>query len=380
MDNDIGKIVSQCLNNPLIQHFFLKKKEMTYDEKNKQEKSFSRMIGYCILFKETEDIEEYMFLTDEKKQIQFLKLRIADKIGIPHNEIDSKIEDIISYAFENFIRNGYVFHAGNSKAIEDNMKNGLDFSQSSLANKAELMHIASIYSKYGNDNPLGWGTLDIKNGKNGWFYDSVPNNMLYYADSPEWFGQFCGGNHCYAWGLVPEENRHGFANRDYDACLLTITKLIEKNNMNESDRKEILEFFDKCWSKFGDTEPYLAFVPINSLEKNDDINRMKSFYFPSLTNNTYFSKENYIFTDIIKGGCSLMGDNVCCDKVITSDNLSCVNLSPILPRFKVSESSKKREMTIQDCIRKLNDLDMEYILKIQEMLNQFSSKSNGKGL
>ena len=50
--------------------------------------------------------------------------------------------------------------------IENNMKYGLGFSQSSQENKMELMHIASIYNKYGNDKPLGWGTLDIKNGKN----------------------------------------------------------------------------------------------------------------------------------------------------------------------------------------------------------------------
>ena len=123
----IGKIISECLNNALIQHYFMKKREMTYDEKELQEKNFSRMIGYCVLFKESEGIEEYMHLTDEKQQIQFLKLRIADKIGIPHHEIDSKIEAIISYAFENFVRNGYVFHAGNSKEIENNMKYGLGF-------------------------------------------------------------------------------------------------------------------------------------------------------------------------------------------------------------------------------------------------------------
>ena len=65
------------------------------------------------------------------------------------------------------------------------MKYGLIVSNPSTNMKAELMHIASIYSKYGNDNPLGWGILDIKNRRNGWFYDGTPQYMLYYADSPE---------------------------------------------------------------------------------------------------------------------------------------------------------------------------------------------------
>ena len=156
--------------------------------------------------------------------------------------------------------------------------------------------------------------------------------------------------------------------------------MIEKNNLSQEDRKELLDFFNKCWNKFGNTEPYLAFVPISSLKDNDDINRMKSFYFPSMSDNSLYSNENYIFSDIVKGGSMLMGDNICCDKVVNPEVLSCVNLSPILPRFKVSEASKQREMTIQDCIRKLNDLDMEFLLKAQEMLSQFPSRSNGRSL
>ena len=370
MKIDIGKIVSECLNNPLIQHYFMKKKEMTFDEKKMQEKNFSRMIGYCILFKESEGIEEYMQLTDEDEQIQFLKMRIADKIGISHNEIDNRMEDIITYAFENFVKKGYVFHAGNSNSIENNMRYGLSASQSSEEEKMELMRIASIYNKYGGENPFGWGTLDIKNGRNGWFFDSNPQNMLYYADSPEWFSQFCGENHCYAWGLVPEENRHGYANRDYDACYLAVTELIKKNNMSEEDRKEILDFFNKCWSKYGNTEPYLAFVPTSLLQSDKEINITKDFYFT----------EDFMFRDIIKSCCSLLGNDVCCDKVINPEDLSCVNLSPILPRFKINEDSKQREVTIQECIRKLNDLDMEFLLKAQEMLNQFPSRSNGRSL
>ena len=87
-----------------------------------------------------------------------------------------------------------------------------------------------------------------------------------------------------------------------------------------------------------------------------------------------------MFRDIIKSCCSLLGNDVCCDKVINPEDLSCVNLSPILPRFKINEDSKQREVTIQECIRKLNDLDMEFLLKAQEMLNQFPSRSNGRSL
>ena len=335
MKEDIGKIINECLNNSEVNRYFMKKREMTFDEKKLQESNFSKMIGYCILFSDSDGIEEYMTLTTKEQKIRFLKLKTADKLGIPHDKIKEKAKDIIDYAFENFIKNGYVFHAGNSKAIDNNMKYGLKSEESSEEERMELMRIASIYAKYGSDNPLGWGTMDIKNGKTGWFYDGNPSNMLYYANSPEWFGQFCGENHCYAWGLVNEEMRHGYANRDYNASLISVIKLIEKNNMNEEDKKEIIDFFNKCWNRYGNTKPYLSFVPIESILGNVDT--MKNYYYP-LENDFYTINQDEIFEDIIKGGCSLLGYNICCYQNIEAENLSYVNLSPILPTFKIEES------------------------------------------
>lgn len=370
MAKDIGEIVSQCLNNKLIQHYFLKKKSMTYEEQEEQRNNFSKMIGYCILFRETEGIEEYMNLNSYEQQIQFLKSRIANKLNIPYDEIQNRIEDIINFAFDNFIKNGFVFHAGNSNAIENNMKYGLEVSKTLTEEQIEMMNIAYIYSKYGNDDPFGWGMLDINNKRKGWFYDDVPRNMLYYADSPEWFNQFCGVNHCYGWGLVPEENRHGYSNRDYEVSLLTITKLIEKNNMLDSDKKEILDFFNKYWNKFANTEPCLLFVPNNSIREDSSLELMRELYLG----------DDSIFIEIIKGGCGLMGLNICCDKKVNPEVLSSVNLLPILPRYKQSENIKQREMTIIDCIKKLNNLDSEHLLKAQEILEQYLIKSNERGV
>ncbi len=377
MNEDIGKIVSECLNNPLINHYYMKKKGMTITEKKLREANFSKMIGYCILFRETDGIVEYMSLTDNKEQIKFLKDRIATKLGIPHEEKESRIVDIIDYAFDNIIKNGYVFHAGNSKAVEMNMEHGFSPSQIKVDEQMELMRIASIFKKYGNDNPLGWGVLDIEAGQNGWFYDSTPENMLYYADSPEWFGQFCGGNQCYAWNLIPEESRYGYANRDYDTCFLAISKLIERNNMSEEDKKEVIDFFNRCWSKFGDTNPSLVFIPISSLSNGRDLENIRETYYPSYST---YSDGDSIFRSIIEGGDNILGKNICCSDTVAAEGLSCVDLSPILPRFINNEDLKQRELTIQDCIKKLNNLDMEYLLKVQEMLDQFPTIDSGRGL
>lgn len=249
MNNDIGKIVSECINNPYIKHYLMKRKDMTYSEKGDIEKNFSRVVGYCILFKESDGIEDYMNLNKIEEQKKYLAFRIADKIGIPHEDIEEKKEEIIEYLFENYVRNGYVFHAGNSRAIEKNMEYGFGPNQSTEDEIKELLEINSIFKKYGNDNPLGWAIGDIHNGNNGWYYSSESKDMLYYSDSPEWFGQFCGCATCYSWGFIPEKSRFGYANRDYEACYMAITKLITKNRMSDEDRKRIIDFFNKCWDR-----------------------------------------------------------------------------------------------------------------------------------
>lgn len=188
----IGEVITECINNPVVQYICSKQKNMTYTQKDKKEKEFSRALGFCILFKSTEDIEQYMMISEKDEQIKFLKRKIAEVLGFSEDEIESRKEEIIQYAFENFKANGYVFHGANSASIEKKMAYGLDGSGSSAEHKKQLLHIASIYRKYGNDNPLGWGTLDIQYQNNGWFYDGHPKNITYYADSPEWFNQFCG--------------------------------------------------------------------------------------------------------------------------------------------------------------------------------------------
>lgn len=370
MNRDIGKIVSECINNKMIQHYFMKKKDMNYGDNDLIRKNFSRMVGYCILFKKPLCIETYMSLSTRDSQRLFLKLMIADEIGIKEDEIEEKTDEINNYIFDNFIRDGYVFHAGNSKAIIDNMKNGLSYSDN-LEEKMELLHIDSIFRKYGNDRPLGWGVLDINNKKNGWFLDNVPKNMLYYGEaSPEWFSQFCGENMCYSWSEVPGESRHGYPNRDYDACYLAITRLIEKNYMNEDDKKEVIDFFNKCWEKYSDTEPYLLFIPAASLK--EDIASEKEQYL-------YYFGDN-MFDEVIDCHNGCFGLNRCCDKTIFSEDLSCVNLSPILPKYKIGEDLKKKEIPLQECIRKLNGLDMSLLLEAEEMLENLSTKNDGKKL
>lgn len=96
-----------------------------------------------------------MNLKEIEEQKKFIIFRIADKINIPHDKVEENIEEITEYAFDNYVRNGYVFHAGNSRAIEKNVKYGFGPNQSTEDGIKELLEIDSIFKKYDNDNPLG---------------------------------------------------------------------------------------------------------------------------------------------------------------------------------------------------------------------------------
>lgn len=66
---NIGEIITECINNPVVQFICSKQKNMTYEQNDKKETELSRALGFCILFKSAEDIEKYMMISKEDEQI-----------------------------------------------------------------------------------------------------------------------------------------------------------------------------------------------------------------------------------------------------------------------------------------------------------------------
>lgn len=163
---DIGHIMNEIFSNAYVTSLCIRKQNMNWDEKEKIEDNFSRAVGYGILFKSSDGIEEYMKIKDEKDQIEFLKNKIAHIKGIPEQQIENNNEIIKDFIVQNFKVNGYVFHAGSSYTIQNELINGLDGEGTSNEYKNEMLKIDNIYKKYTNLNPLGWGIIDINNERN----------------------------------------------------------------------------------------------------------------------------------------------------------------------------------------------------------------------
>lgn len=329
--NYMGEIIKEGLANPVVRKMCTQSRGMSPEDIKKVEKEFCRFVGYCILFRSSQNVGEYMFLHNREEQMRFLKEKIAEKLGIPKNEIDLRKKEIIEYAYKNFKKNGYVFHAANSASIKMKMATGLRDNIATLQQQKELLYIEQIYRKYSPDtpySPLGHAAADILENKTGWFFDGFPIHSMGYANSPQWFSYFCGKSYVY-FDSIPEERRNGYANRDYRTSLEAIIWLIKDRKMSVEDAKKIVYFFKKCWVEYKDTIPCLMFVPVKDVGINDDIEIEQ-----------YLDDEGMelLFDDIILGKVN-PGKNYCCKKLIQPEKLSCVDLSPILPRFIIGREN-----------------------------------------
>ncbi len=336
--NNMGKIICDGLKNPVVQHFCIQEKNKSYDEVKKIQNEFSRFVGFCILFRSSQDVGSYMLLRDKEAQINFLKEKIARELGIPKKEIGQRRKEIVQYAYENFKKNGYVYHAANSASIEMKMISGLNGNITNIEQQKELLYIESIYRKYEPDNPyspIGHGATDIIDNKTGWFFDGLPIHSTGYANSPQWFNYLCGKSYVY-FESIPEERRNGYANKDYRTSLEAVIWLVKSKKMSIEDRKEILRFFIKCWNKYKDTTPCLMFVPVEEVGVNDEI-KIEQF----LTDEGM----DILFSDIISGRVNPV-KNCCCKKSVPPEKLSYVDLSPILPKFKIDKDKVKKDTAL----------------------------------
>lgn len=276
-----------------------------------------------------------MEIQDRPKQIEYLKSKIIKNIKEEKKKEDVKLYDIIKYIYINFKKEGYVFHAANSKSVEEKMKLGLRNDVFEDFHRKEIMEIEKIYRKYdslGKYSPLGFGPSDIKNNKIGWFFDGFPIHSTTYANSPQWFSYFCGKSYVY-FDFVSEENRNSYENKDYYKALLAIVTLLKQHNMNIADRKKILCFFIQKWEEYKNTSPCLMFVPVNDIGINNILNIK-----------TYFSEQGLevLLNEVIDGKVFDI-KNVCCKIVISPKSLSYVDLSTILPKVCIDMNSKKNK-------------------------------------
>ena len=300
MTDDIGKLIEDTINNLVVRDICKIDGNMTRTEKYRHMIVLGQVINYCILFKSNDGIIDYLSSTNKEEYLI--------------NKVSSMTDDINEFAYNNFVVDGYSFHATNSFFGEKILKYGLSPKYNGKEEFInDVVRISAIYDKYGKGNPLGWSVLDLLAGKTGWFSDSTPFNVTYYSNGPEWFGHFCGDS-CFYFGLVDDDKRNGYYNRNYEDTLECVEALIRYDEMNDRDSKEVLEFFNKYWNLFENSKPWVIMIPNKLLY---DVNSYDN------TNNCY---------DIIASGRGVFANDNCHYKYIPGSELNHFDLSSVVQR------------------------------------------------
>lgn len=300
---EIAKIVDDGIKKNGIRKILTQPGNLPYNEVKKIQSEFCRFIGYCILFRSTINAEKYMALKEKKEQINFIKSEIINRLGILPSEVNERKNEVKEYALNNFKRYGFVFHACNSKSIDKKMKFGLNGNNDNEEHQKELLEIEAIYRKYDPNNlysPLGFASSDIKEKKNGWFFDGWPLNAT------------------------------GYANKDFKTSLEAVAYLIKSRGMSKEDGIKIFKFFYKFWNEYKDTTPCLMFIPVKEVGLNSESELER-----------YLTKEGMssLFEDIVLGKVNSL-NNYCCKQNVDPDKLAYVDLSPILPKKIINRTKR----------------------------------------
>ncbi len=67
-EKDIGKIICEGLKNPVVRFFCTEGKDKSKEEVRNTRIEFGKFIGFCILFRNTNDIDKYMLLHNRNEE------------------------------------------------------------------------------------------------------------------------------------------------------------------------------------------------------------------------------------------------------------------------------------------------------------------------
>ena len=181
------------------------------------------------------------------------------------------------------IRDGYVYHGFNSGVESSIREKGLSADELSTT-KDEIERIDSIAAKYNPERHLAFGYLSNASRKwgdysgNAVFYTTNPAIAYEYAtEGPEWLSYFVDGHR------KVKEEEGPYVLRNYEDsrrvmenwCDNMMGLNIKENTppratwMNHQERSEVMSFFEKQWSVFGNGEPRVALFSRKSIGRDD---------------------------------------------------------------------------------------------------------------
>jgi hypothetical protein len=232
--------------------------------------SFEDKVKEFVL-KKIEDENDYDINSDEIRE-NILISQLIEKFGFTGKLNEEDIRKIFDYVVDNYIINGYYFHAFNGVFEEPIKEKGL-VPDERLWDTKELDRISEIGNKYGV-NLLGWYGI---NSVGNLFLDGHTQNLFRYANaSPEWFAQFVSeGFHV----GIDSGGKNAFYERDYDQAKINVETACNNMGVTPDEKLEIMSLFEKYWNILAgkNSNPKLAMIK-SSVINGNDYDKLKNFF------------------------------------------------------------------------------------------------------
>lgn len=185
------------------------------------------------------------------------KLKITDL----DDEYNKKI--IINYIYNNYIINGYFYHAFPSCFIDEIREKGID-PINYYHSLEEIRKINSILEKYNITNVF---SKDLNTKEYIAITDSIFMASFYASNSPLYLRDLCTN-------LLKDSNKkydkNAYFLKDYKKCKNNIEIAMKKYEIKEKEKQIIMDFFKEEWKKLEirNSYPIIAFIKRKDLKKN----------------------------------------------------------------------------------------------------------------
>lgn len=233
---------------------------------------------------------------------------IMKKLGID-KDIESLTKEekikIKEDFIDNYITNGFVIHSFHSALYDSIMSKGLSSSDRIWDDK-EVLNIGNIFFDKGAFGALGG--YSYYNGQGLYFEHNYRKLYSHAIYSPEWFNFLTSSNHLTGF---PDIDRAPYTLKKYDACKQNVLDLCDNVGLNNSQKIDVLNMFNKYFNMFKSKDTMVAIIPKKIVNKHKIDNEL-------IKDKNLLETIIYL-TDDINGEYKEHFGNVCTDKIHSKD-------------------------------------------------------------
>ena len=215
--------------------------------------------------------EAYFNCYGDEKVIQDIRTKelvksIAQRLDIDissesiSKEDDQKIKD---YFLKNFVENGYVMHSF-SGAAEDSIRKYGFSSSKRIWDGNEIIQIGDMFKAKGTISSVG--AYPYYSGGGMYVTNNACDIYWHGLSAPEWFKWFTSANHNVQSANIEDSP---YYLRNYEGCRQNVSDLCDNSELNEAEKKSVMEMFEKNWKMLGTERMCVALIPKRVIGKNN---------------------------------------------------------------------------------------------------------------